>query len=227
MPILNETLIQSLFSFLPSKLISKLSNGASNSLINQDTSAGPGDKQSTDGGKTNSGKFHQIYECADCRKCFTCPSGLKRHRDVHSTNRNYVCELCGMSYKQVVNLRKHERLKHDRNRLRTSRALVDYFDKAGNPCVYCGKRFKTWKILRVHINMIHSSLPPSFLCEQCGNTFKSSSNLNQHRRGMHIRNQYVCGLCNKEFNYQISLKRHMNKMHSDIGHSKPTQNDEH
>jgi len=75
--------------------------------------------------------------------------------------------------------------------------------------------------------MFHSSLPPSFLCEQCGTAFKSRSNLYQHRRGMHIGNQYVCGRCNKQFNYHRSLKRHMKKMHSDIGHSKPTQNDEH
>jgi uncharacterized Zn-finger protein len=54
----------------------------------------------------------KIYACPTCQLTFSSLSHLKRHFKVHSENRDYVCTLCGNSYKYRKGLNRHMKKSH-------------------------------------------------------------------------------------------------------------------
>lgn len=80
------------------------------------------------------------YKCDFCGKTdFTSRSRIKTHRLIHTSERNFMCQECGSSFKTMNCLKNHSRLHNN------------IFYK----CDICPARFKGKHELRCHMDAIH------------------------------------------------------------------------
>jgi len=111
---------------------------------------------------------------------------------VHMKLKNFKCELCEKSYKEKVDLKKHERKIHF--------------------CEICEEHFEN---LKQHNEEIHDEevrLEKHF-CTICGGNFE---NLKQHNEEEHVQLLHYCDKCLKEFETLRGLESHMKTKHSTI-----------
>uniref|UniRef100_A0A7E4V1D1 C2H2-type domain-containing protein n=1 Tax=Panagrellus redivivus TaxID=6233 RepID=A0A7E4V1D1_PANRE len=77
-------------------------------------------------------------------------------------------------------------------------------------CGMCFKTLTTRQGLKNHLLRTHNDVR-SIMCRDCGQTFKSHSNLADHRKHMHDNVKFTCVLCQKSANYRSNLKKHLSK----------------
>nr|XP_004416468.2 PREDICTED: LOW QUALITY PROTEIN: zinc finger protein 354A [Odobenus rosmarus divergens] len=165
--------------------------------------------------KNHSGE--KLFKCKECSKAFNQSSALIQHQITHTGEKPYVCKECGKAFTLSTSLYKH---------LRTHTVEKSY------RCKECGKSFSRRSGLFIH-QKIHAgenphrynpgrkasstSLPgcqrihlrkKSYLCNECGNTFKSSSSLRYHQRIHTGEKPFKCSECGRAFSQSASLIQH-------------------
>jgi len=85
-------------------------------------------------------------------------------------------------------------------------------------CNQCGKSFRSGGLLRSHVAVIHEKV---FLtCNLCGHGLRTFYLLRCHMASRHKqKKEYVCPTCSREFSYKHTLKQHFALMH--IGEELP------
>ncbi len=137
------------------------------------------------------------YGCPKCPEKFRYKGLLRNHiQNRHTTARNYMCEICGLAFKQSVTLRKHKMVHTDEK---------NFF------CTTCGKAFKTMYALQKHV-VVHAIVKP-FRCEICDKQFTQQTNMKSHMRTHTGEKPYRCDLCPMAFTHNVSLKTHKKKQH--------------
>ncbi|CAF0993053.1 unnamed protein product [Didymodactylos carnosus] len=79
---------------------------------------------------------NRLYSCNDCGKSFQTSSGLKQHRNIHSSVKPWKCEFCPKSYTQFSNLCRHKRSHAN------ARTQIE--------CKGCGQSFQSHVALNKH-----------------------------------------------------------------------------
>ncbi|XP_072034930.1 uncharacterized protein [Amphiura filiformis] len=137
------------------------------------------------------------YGCPKCHERFRYKGLLRNHiQNRHTTARNYMCEICGLAFKQSVTLRKHKMVHTDEK---------DFF------CSTCGKAFKTMYALQKHV-VVHAVVKP-YRCEICDKQFTQQTNMKSHMRTHTGEKPYQCDMCTMAFTHNVSLKTHKKKQH--------------
>lgn len=185
---------------------------------------------------------HQ-YPCEQCDKVLPSVAKLERHKVVHVTDKNFVCDICERCYRTEQNLRSHKYTVHAAEKK--------------HKCSYCGKAFARKDKLTRH-EYIHTPNRPNFVCpfrahtgctrtfyredklkrhlfthskekpykcEQCGRGFARRDNLRDHTRTHTGVYTHMCHLCNKGFLAPNKLKKHLQSSHGVVvseGNSLPT-----
>ncbi|XP_059363795.1 uncharacterized protein LOC132103021 [Carassius carassius] len=144
----------------------------------------------------------------------------------------YRCEPCDKTYMLKKSYRKHCRIKHKEDFIKSlsdnelkkssgspsqesdeedSRNFVDEDDSDNDsdsapyfPCHVCGKTFLTSESLEDH-QRCHLGEKP-FECEECGKCFFQLGNLQQHQRSH--KSEFQCQMCGKGFVSLFSLRKH-------------------
>ncbi|XP_060535187.1 zinc finger protein 501-like [Cylas formicarius] len=143
------------------------------------------------------------YRCDVCDKRFLGTNDLKKHKRVHTDERPYVCNECGVGFRQGGSLKNHIACKHSPG-LQSKEVFV---------CEYCNKHFPIKERLRLHLR-VHTGDRP-YDCDVCDKKFARGGQLAQHMR-VHTKDKpYVCRLCDASFTCSANLKLHMNR-HLDI-----------
>ncbi|XP_067676881.1 myoneurin-like [Haliotis asinina] len=124
---------------------------------------------------------------------------LRRHKQIHSEQRDYVCDKCGKTFSQQAGLLSHHR---------TCYHLQEYL------CDVCGQAFNHYQSMKSHRRSIHYGERP-FMCTDCGTRFSDHRNLKRHRRIHENAFPYSCQICGQKYRHSNSLKAHMKK-HSDV-----------
>lgn len=156
-------------------------------------------------------KNHQItahngnaFACDICDCMTQTHEAIHRHIiRAHSNERTFLCQHCGVGYKFIWDLQRHERNLHMGARERSA------------VCHLCDKKFFTAKLLKRHIDAVHLNLRPHHCSfDGCNKTFKQKNYLRTHERQVHTKeNVYSCIICEKPFSFKHNLTTHMKNIH--------------
>lgn len=159
---------------------------------------------------------NKVKNCPKCDKEFNTPRYMRKHlREVHSSQKNHVCDVCGNIYSTKSSLREHKKRQHSEN-----------FRRIKNPgdfvCDICGKAHANKYTLRDHLNTHTGN---KFTCDICDNAYSSMKHLRRHKV-KHLRENgqlpesmtHRCELCNKVFTQNHALKKHLEWVHGNKCH---------
>ncbi|XP_060571896.1 zinc finger protein 2-like [Ruditapes philippinarum] len=142
--------------------------------------------------------------CVECGKQFFRKSELLRHKQCHSIETKYVCDICGNSFNQRDTLQKH---------------IHSIHDGITFTCNICHKVYSSKSSLNKH-TLSHMENEE---CDLCHKLFKRSY-IQEHKKlcSNPVREKiHRCNLCNKSFFEQRYLKEHMNYTHGSQRYSCP------
>jgi len=118
----------------------------------------------------------RIHKCDQCNKRFKTNTDLQTHiKRTHSAAQECVCTTCGKEYKSKASLRAH---------------MINHLNKKFN-CEICPKEYSSLNTLRAHIRNSHRPRSDKFKCQFCQAKFDSGYRLNRHIR-THIGEKNIC-----------------------------------
>ncbi|KAF2905142.1 hypothetical protein ILUMI_01032 [Ignelater luminosus] len=138
-----------------------------------------------------------ILTCHDCDKVFSNVDSLRSHQNIFHKGVPkkiylYICDKCGMQFRQKAFLTHHEQ------------------NNCGSEPIYkchiCGKGFSSVYTRRSHLR-IHDP-KKRFLCKFCGKNFRWKGQLKIHERSHTGEKPFKCLYCPKAFAYRESLLTH-------------------
>ena len=115
-------------------------------------------------------------KCSECPKVCFYQSQLEHHMLVHSEERKFVCDECGMNLKSVNHVKVHKTSKHisEEEKIR----LFDMFS-----CNICEKKYLNKARLEVHAGSHKEKTIP---CNKCDKKFKIKDDLRLHNKRKHL-----------------------------------------
>ncbi|XP_030378193.1 zinc finger protein 664 [Scaptodrosophila lebanonensis] len=134
------------------------------------------------------------YKCdfENCGKSFVNQHNLSSHRRVHSTERNYVCELCGYRSRYREALIVHRRT---------------HTGEKPFKCETCERCFASKSLLNEHQAM-HSTERP-YKCDKCEAAFSRPKALYHHKH-LHLGiKKFKCKICGNAYAQAAGLSAHM------------------
>ncbi|XP_047542896.1 zinc finger protein 808-like [Vanessa atalanta] len=122
--------------------------------------------------KNSANHSERLYHCEDCNKRFASKVYWQKHCDFYHLQKSaFKCDLCNKLFMSDWRLKNHKQKHHGLSRSR------DHI------CNICGKKFYTLSTLRGH-QLTHSE-ERTYMCEDCGDTFKQRPALYTHTKLVH------------------------------------------
>ena len=155
----------------------------------------------------------KVYQCNVCQKIFPDARKLNRHGRSHNTQN---CSICNNEFASKDSLNMHTKMIHQG---------ISRINATSNQeriqCKICEKHLACKDSLSKHNRAFHrpTSKPRErpFECQQCKNTYLTSSHMKDHIKVVHENiKKYKCEVCSNEFTTSCGLKRHTNSKHDKI-----------
>ncbi|XP_041369061.1 zinc finger protein 37 homolog [Gigantopelta aegis] len=132
--------------------------------------------------------------CLLCNKTFDTKRAFRRHTNRHWSN--FQCDQCGKNFSSIDSLSHHQRGLHSN--------IKPY------SCEECGQFFNFHHSYKLHMRKHRGERP--YQCDLCDKSYLTGTHLKAHKQAIHHsgdKHKFTCNVCNKEFNYNNSLKTHM------------------
>ncbi|XP_011291461.3 zinc finger protein 501 [Musca domestica] len=164
------------------------------------------------------------FECGVCQKCFPNKTKLRIHMDVHKTEREYACSICGKGFSTEQRKKVHENLVHNVDKVcelcgktihgiyALKQHLLEHqgVEKPKWPCDQCNVQLYSHTSLKRHKQFRHNDGSTTHICSECGKKYQSETALNSHKRLVHIlERKHKCTICDKSFKLPKVLREHM------------------
>ncbi|XP_034832348.1 zinc finger protein 569-like isoform X1 [Maniola hyperantus] len=171
----------------------------------------------------------QSYTCNYCGKVFAKKDSYREHVQIHEGPR-HACSYCPMRFVQRSNMLRHERRHTGERPYRCAHCPRAFADKGACTahtrthvrdtsfaCLYCGQTFVQKSKLTYHIRKHTGEKPVSDLesCTVCAKVFTSACALREHMKTHVEKRQIVkCPLCDKGYQDERYMLRHLRTMHT-------------
>ncbi|XP_053979423.1 zinc finger protein 14-like isoform X1 [Hylaeus volcanicus] len=166
------------------------------------------------------------HRCKHCNKCYQTNELLQEHLLIH-TEKRFICNVCNMKFFRQDRLESHKtRYGHNKDKasLETQKPSDDKSaiklinswikeeldsdnEEKGFPCKICGKSYDTKRSLLKHELNTHNSQEEG--CMNCGDTCNCDVKDKDQQKSNEISKPYRCDECNKSFEKEIKLQRHI------------------
>lgn len=100
---------------------------------------------------------------------------LRLHKQIHSDDKPYTCDVCGKGFRQISQMRNHQTIHSEH---RDTDPAKWYTTKE---CEVCKRVFANQKCMKVHMLAVHAKVRP-FMCTHCGYTTTRKAMLQLHFR---------------------------------------------
>lgn len=110
----------------------------------------------------------EFLKCSHCDYKSKCKTNFKRHLELHTDVKRFICELCGSSFRALATLKEHYVFVHSENR--------EFI------CEVCKKGFKNKSTLQRHMRIHSESRPYKCFCDR---DYKRMSHLKRHMISAH------------------------------------------
>lgn len=149
---------------------------------------------------------------------------IHRHLRYHHDNKPFKCDLCPMSFINVVSIRNHmyrhmttkklycdqcERGYNDSRHLREHK--ISHTILAAFRCDMCPKRYPRKQALEAHIQGIHMSESKVYECKICGYKTRTMTVLYSHSKRHN--KTHPCEFCGRNFANSLELQDHRLAIH--------------
>ena len=150
-------------------------------------------------------------KCPHCDRVFKSLYLMKRHMTVHTGEKPYACDTCGLTFTRKDSLKQHCLRVHT-----SSDELPTPSGKAAvqsQRCSICGMLWQSPSLLKRHMRL-HTGEKP-YACDTCGLKFSQKDTLKRHYLTKHEMSMkpYVCDTCGLKYSCKYSLRQHCFKKH--------------
>lgn len=153
------------------------------------------------------------YGVPNKKPVITALGNMMEHRRLAHDGRKFNCHLCDWVFKDLLNLARHLRVKHN-----VVCKGYPIFPCPYKDCNFIGKC--KWNVEN-HLRVVHLH-EKDFMCTACGKTFSTKAGLTEHTRLMCKRDKtseervYHCTICRKMFPEKRDLINHNKGSHRGI-----------
>jgi len=147
------------------------------------------------------------FICEYCQKVLASSNGLGTHlRRIHSVERIFTCEQCGLEFPNEDRLKSHVSSQHGHKEKEKKKLLK---------CPQCILKFDRQSSLVNHINYTHKKKSQQHFCSGCGLGFSSASTLMVHSVYEQKLVKLPCEVC--QVKTEVKLSCEMEKAFKDSG----------
>ncbi|CAG4939118.1 unnamed protein product [Parnassius apollo] len=132
------------------------------------------------------------YQCTVCEMSYDCRSNFARHIKSHLKIKDFICQHCGKEFLRLNSMRRHVQICHGGETIQ---------------CPVCKKNLKGH--LTEHLRTHEKKRPHK--CQDCGQRFTQSTQLNVHRRSHTGDRPYPCRICDRPFSHSNALMLHIRR----------------
>lgn len=155
--------------------------------------------------------FHSEPErlsCQFCEKLYSDRKNLNAHlKRKHGTedDKKWQCDVCKKRFMEYEPMKMH---------LMTHLSAETRESLKTHLCNECGQTFLHKNVLQSHIKYVH--LKQGFICDICGNHFKSRFDYELHRRNAHGEegpSREQCPICQNWYSNEKAVREHIRYLH--------------
>lgn len=164
-----------------------------------------------------------FMQCVMCDSDYDNFTALITHMYKQHVTHSFMCQICGISFKDQIRLKRHISICHVGHRCTFCDKIFDAFHKLDKhkerfhgqvktyECSLCSAKFKSNYQLRVHLGKEHNVAKYRIKCDHCDKICTTKGAMVLHIQSMHSQFKYQCDLCEYTTGIKWLVKLHKRK----------------